>query len=430
MTRPDNACADVVTQFDVTDRDGIPAWTPVFAEQADACDDPLLSWLYVVTIDRAALGDRADFVIPASELYDVPPTILEYRGVEQPDGEAATVTLTPTDVVVPLPPESEPELHNTAAGMFYVVNHGDGDVSVVPATIDLISPVDPDTTNLMSFVVASESGRSFFSEGEVWDAWGRSTAPERVDDLTGYAGRIVGDEVEILASDATRVEGDPEVPDEEQYPLPGRPFDDGITVEQFFTLSSSGPIWRMFDAQLVVEEGVGRICPVDQVVEPMGCPDTGMVIDTQVRSSNTDLTSWYGSPILAFQDPFRGFTHVVPLAGSSSSNDTVGTDLATDGSVVTSVKIACGGPGGELLVASVGLDLPPGQSRTLTIVDGDQEYGQSVASGSGEMSISFGLLASPPDSAELVVSDGDTEQARIPIPPERPDCPERSDAVQ
>ncbi|TDT17235.1 hypothetical protein BDK89_2843 [Ilumatobacter fluminis] len=419
MTRPDNACADVVTRFEVTNRNGVSTWIPVFEERADACEDPLLSWLYVVAIDRAALGDRADIVVPAAELYDVSEQTIEYTapdGTPDESDDAATVTLTPTDVVVPLPPEGEPELHNTAAGMFYVVNHGDGDVSVIQATIDLISPVDPDTTNLMSFVVASESGRSFFSEGEVWDAWGRSATRDRVDDLTGYAGRVVGDEVEILASDATRVEGDPEVPDGEQYPLPARPFGDGITVEQFFTLSSSGPIWRMFDAQLVVEEGVGRICPVDEVVDPTGCPDAGMVIDTQVRSGNADLTSWYGSPILAFQDPVRGFTHVIPLAGYSSRNERLGID--TGDAFVTSIRIGCGGPDGSLVMANVGLEMPERATRTLTVVEDGQELGNGTTSGSGQVVIGFGLTEVPGENAELVVTDGDIEYARIPIPAE------------
>ncbi len=429
MTRPDNACADVVTRFEVTDRNGVSTWTPVFEEQADVCADPLLSWLYVVAIDRAALGGRADIVVPAAELYDVPEQTIEYTapdGTPDESDDAATVTLTPTDVVVPLPPEGEPELHNTAAGMFYVVNHGDGDVSIVPATIDLISPVDPDTTNLMSFVVASESGRSFFSEGQVWDARGRASTGELGDDLTGYAGRVVGDEVEILYSDATRIDGDPDVPEGEQYPLTARPFE-AIRVEDFFTLSSSGPIWRMFIAQLVVEDGVGRICPVDQIVEPLGCPDSGLVIDTHVRSTNTDLTSWYGSPILAFQDPIRGFTHVVPLAGYSSRNERLGID--TGDAFVTSIRIECGGPDGSLVTANVGLEMPERATRTLTVVEDGQELGNGTTSGSGQVVIGFGLAEAPGETAELVVADDDIEYARIPIPADPFECPVEEEAT-
>ena len=433
MTRPDDACADVVTRFEVTDRNGTSTWTPVFEERADACVLPLLSWLYVVAIDRAALGDRADIVVPAAELYDVPEQTIEYTAPQEaPDGtaETATVTVTPTDVVVPLPPEGEPELHNTAAGMFYVVNHGDGDVSIVPAVRD--RPVDDDlgVTMLQSFVVPSESGGSFFSDGDVWDAWGRAATLGRTDDLTGYAARVDGDEVTVLYSDQTRVEGDPDVPDSEEYPLPPRPPFEGITPEQFVTLSSSGPIWRLFDAELVVENGVGRICDVDMslpVDQLQGCDESGIVIDTNVTSSDPDIATWFEAPVLAFQDPIRGFTNVIPLAGASSRNDVL-VELADD-SVVTSVEIVCAGPDGQP-VARVNLDLPPGESRTLTIVDGDQEYGQGVASGSGQTSIGFGLTASPPDTAELVVSVGGKEDARLPIPSGHPTCTQDGASVE
>ncbi|MAT04190.1 MAG: hypothetical protein CL424_03990, partial [Acidimicrobiaceae bacterium] len=280
-----------------------------------------------VAIDRAALGDEALIRIPAAELYDVPEQVLEYTAPgDAPDEPAGptTVTLTPTDVVVPLPPVGEPALHNTGAGMFYVVQHESGDVSVIPATTDRRATEDEGVTMLRSFVVASESGGSFNADGDIWDAWGRAATAGRSADLVGYAGRVVGDEVEVLYSDAARVEGDPEVPEGEDYPLPPRPPFDAITPEQFVTLSSSGPVWRLFDAELVVEDGVGRICQIDTSVpfdEREGCDESGIVIDTQVTSTNPDITTWYESPILAFQDPIRGFTNVIPLAGYSSRND-------------------------------------------------------------------------------------------------------------
>ncbi|MEQ8436711.1 MAG: hypothetical protein RIB65_04415 [Ilumatobacter fluminis] len=433
MTRPDNACADVVTRFEVTDRNGVSTWTPVFEERADACEDPLLSWLYVVAIDRAALGDRADIVVPAAELYDVSEQTIEYTAPEGgPDGTAdpATVTVTPTDVVVPLPPEGEPELHNTAAGMFYVVNHGDGDVSVVPAVRD--RPVDDDlgVTMLQSFVVPSESGGSFFSDGNVWDAWGRAATLGRTDDLSGYAARVDGDEVEVLSSDDTRVEGDPDVPDGEEYPLPPRPPFEAITPEQFVTLSSSGPIWRLFDAELVVENGVGRICDVDTSIPAdrlQGCDESGIVIDTDVRSSDLQTTTWFEPPILAFQDPVRGFTHVVPLAGYSSRNERLGID--TGDAFVTSIRIGCGGPDGSLVMANVGLEMPERATRTLTVVEDGQELGNGTTSGNGQVVIGFGLTEAPGETAELVVTDDDIEYARIPIPADPFECPVEEEAT-
>lgn len=328
MTRPDNACADVVTRFEVTDQGGTAVWTPVFEELANACEDPLLSWLYVVAIDRASLGDEARIRVPAADVYDVPEQTIEFTaspGDRADPADTAPVTLTTTDVVVPLPPVGEPALHNTSIGMFYVVQHDDGEVSVIPATIDRRPSADEGITMLKGFVVASKSGDSFFGNGDIWDAWGRAVTAGRSSDLVGYAAQVVGDDVEVLYSDAARIEGDPGVPSGEDYPMPPELWEP-ITPEQFFTLSSSGPIWRLFDAQLVVEDGIGRICTVDTTVpidQLSGCDETSAVIDTLITSTDPDITTWYESPILALQDPFRGFTNVIPLAGYSSRNNTI-----------------------------------------------------------------------------------------------------------
>lgn len=329
MTRPDNACPDVVTRFEVTDDDGVPVWTPVFESPVEACEDPLLSWLHVVAIDRAALGDSALIRVPATDVFDVAEQIIEYTApgdAPGTPGEPRPVTLTATDVVVPLPPVGEPALHNTSIGLFHVVQHEGGDVSVLPATVDGHPTTAEGVTMLQSLVVVSESGRSFSGGGDIWDAWGRGVTGGRSSDLVGYSGRVVGSEVEVLFSDATRVEGDPALPDGETYPMPpdlGEP----ITPLEWVAMSSSGPIWRLFDAHLVVEDGVGRICRVDTdvpVTELAGCDETSIVIDTLVTSTEPDITSWYDAPVLAFQDPFRGFTTVVPLGGWSSRNDAAG----------------------------------------------------------------------------------------------------------
>ncbi len=328
MTRPDNACADVVTRFEITDQNGTAVWTPVFEELANACEDPLLSWLHVVAIDRASLGDEAWIRVPAADVYDVPEQTIEFTappGDRAVSADPAPVTLTTTDVVVPRPPVGEPALHNTSIGMFYVVQHDDGEVSVIPATIDRRPSADEGVTMLKDFVVASKSGDSFFGNGDIWDVWGRAVTAGRSSDLVGYAAQVVGDDVEVLYSDAARIEGDPDVPSGEDYPLPPELWEP-ITPEQFFTLSSSGPIWRLFDAQLVVEDGIGRICTVDTTLpidQLNGCDETSAVIDTLITSTNPDITTWYESPILALQDPFRGFTNVIPLAGYSSRNDTI-----------------------------------------------------------------------------------------------------------
>ena len=88
MTRPDNACTDVVTRFEVTNQDDTAVWTPVFESVVDVCKDPLLSWLYVVTIDRAALGNEALIRVPGAPSYDVPEQIIEYTTTPTADSVA------------------------------------------------------------------------------------------------------------------------------------------------------------------------------------------------------------------------------------------------------------------------------------------------------------------------------------------------------
>lgn len=388
MTRPDDACADVVTQFEVTNQNDLPVWMPVFESLVDTCDVPLLSWLHVVAIDRAALGDEALIRVPAVEVYDVPEQIIEYTaptgGPDEP-ADAAPVTLTATDVVVALPPVGEPALHNTSIGMFYVVHHDGGDVSVLPATIAGNSTEDEGVTMLQSFVVASESGGSFFSDDDIWDAWGRAATAGRSSDLVGYTGQVVGDEVEVLHSDATRVEGDPDVPDAEDYPLPPRPPFETITPEQFLTLSSSGPIWRLFDAHLVVEDGVGRICQVNTNVpfdQFDGCDESRVVIDTLVTSNNPDITTWYEAPILAFQDPFRGFTNAIPLAGYNSRNDTAAptsSEMSVDGALIVGAdfEISFAGSLRESRGGYFWLQKPDGTPVALLRSDGNPEIPMS-----------------------------------------------------
>lgn len=338
MTRPDNACPDALTRFDIApDASGTSVWTPVFEDLSTACDDPLLSWIYVVVIDRTVLGAAATIRIPADEVYDVPEQILPFESAAPPtsaDEVADAITLTATGVTVPMPSVGEPAIHNTSAGLVWVVAHDDRSVSVLPAVID--QPVSEDeggVTNLQSLVFGSASGRSFAggSSGFVWDSSGRAVNGGRANDLVGYAGRVDGDEVEIMSSTGERVDGDIETGlaaelNAEEYPMPdlGEPID----LATFASLSSSGPIWRHLDATLVVENGVGRICelPPDPTFDQLtGCDESAseFVFDTGVTATDPGITSWFHAPILAFQDPDDGFTSVIPMGGMTSRNDAV-----------------------------------------------------------------------------------------------------------
>jgi hypothetical protein len=353
--QPDNACPDTLTHFEVArGNDGIPVWTPMFEEQAEACEDPLLSWMYVVTIDRAALGDEAAIRIPADDIYQVDEQLLRYvadsaddraPAIEDPD-----VVIEPTGLTVPLPPVGAPAIHNTSAGLVWVVAHDDGSVSVLPAAVD--EPTEEGeggVTNLATLVVASDSGDTFMGGQFQWDAWGRAISGGRANDLVGYGGQVDGDEVEILTSTATRVPGEAEANEidfAESYQIPD--LGQAIDVPTFYTLSSSGPIWRLFDATLVVEDGNGRICevdtdvPVDQLAT---CDDAEFVLDTGVTSTQPEITSWYPAPILAFQDPVRQFTKVIPLAGSMGLN-TAALDPPTETTTpaITGAEAVVGSP--------------------------------------------------------------------------------------
>jgi hypothetical protein len=340
MTRPDDACADTITRFDVTDADGVPLWTPLFEVPPGGCEEPLLSWLYVVTINRTSLGERATIRIPAAEPFGVAEHLIEYTAPTDPSdgsdsGDDATVTLTPTDIVLPLPPVGEPALHNTSLGLLWVIQHADGTVSVLAGSIDrpagdAVTTESDGIAMLQHIVQISESGDTFAAGPWTWDDHGRSTDADRSTDLVGFGGEVRGGEVALFTSDAEQQPGDPQPPLEgRSYPLDlvteqlGQPMD----LEIFPTLSSTGPAWRYFDGGLVVEGGVGRICDVDlsvPVEELDGCDAGGVMLDTLVSSDRPDATVWFGPPILAFQDPFRGFTHVIPLGGSASRRATAG----------------------------------------------------------------------------------------------------------
>ena len=342
-----------------------------------------------------------------------------------PVATSAPVTRTDTDVVVPLPPVGEPALHNTSLGLLWVIRHSDGTVSVLPGTVDrppddAVVPEMVGISMLQYVVQVSDDGNTLVAGPWTWDDHGRSTDADRATDLVGYEGEVRGAEVAVYFSDADRVDGDANPTDAgSSYPLDfvadalGQPMD----LSVFPTLSSSGPAWRYFDGGLVVEDGVGRICDVDlsiPVSDFEGCDTGGTVIDTMVTSDRPDATVWFGPPILAFQDPLRGFTHVIPLGGVASRNDAVGQGV--DNVLVTSVEVTCGGPDGSLMLARVGVNLAPGAAFSLAVIDGGTELGTGSVSGSGETSVAFPLTAAPGPTAELLVTAGADEFARLRLP--------------
>lgn len=335
LTRSDNACPDGLTHFMVTTPEaGVPVWTPQFEELASACDDPLLSWLYVVKLDRQAIGPAATIRVPADEIYGVSEQLIEFRA--QADGPTRpqpdeVVTLEPTGVIVPLPDIGLPALHNTSVGLVWVVHHADGSISVLPATIDAPAGDYPDLEMIRRFVFVADDASRFAAGSFTWDIHGRAVNGGRSADLIGYAGRVVAEQVELLFSNNPRIAGEP-VPFVNLEPDFGNATDDAINnafgdpldLGTFLTLSSNGPTWRLLDATLVIEDGVGRICEIDNSASGdrlAGCSPDSIVLDTLVESTDPDITTWFQGRVLALQDPFRGFTHAIPMGAIASRND-------------------------------------------------------------------------------------------------------------
>ncbi len=434
-TRPDDACPDALVRFERGPADDRPTeWTAVFEDLAEECEVPLLSWIYVVAIDRDALGAAATIVLPAQDIFDVPEQRLEYTAAGSTPSDPTddeSPTLADTGIVVDLPEVGSPTLHNLSIGLVWVVAHDDGTVSVLPATVDVFPVAEEDTGGAnpqQRLVSVSSGGDAFLSSPFTWDDHGRTINGGRVNDLAGFVGRVEDDGVHVWTTDADRIEGAPEPlpdrvgtsPDRTQAEL-RRAVGEPMDPMTFFTLSSSGPIWRYFDATLVVEDGVGRICelPTDvPVPDQTGCDDAEIAIDTQVTSGDPDLTTWFHPPILAFQDPLRGFTTFVPLGGISSRNDAAFDEDAE--AIVTDVRLECGPPG---LVIRVDMEFFTAESAEFVVIDGDVELtsGNLTTTEPGESGIGLSLTNPPTPDAELRVSFGTTDLT-LPLPDEVPDC--------
>lgn len=435
-TRPDNACPDTLVRFERAPVDASPAtWTAVFEDLSEACNDPLLSWIYVVAIDRSVLGSSSTIVLPAQEIFEVPEQRLEYVS-DGPPGTSTTddtATLTDTGIVIDLPEVGSPTLHNLSVGLVWVVAHDDGTVSVLPGTVD-VSPASSEdaggVTLQQRLVYVSSDGDLFFSGPTTWDTHGRAITGGRLNDLGGLIGRVVDDEVQVWTSDDERVAGAPDPAPDRVGTSPERTLaelrravGEPIDPMTFFTLSSSGPIWRYFDATLVVETGVGRICQVPTAVpvtELTGCAAAEIAIDTQATSGDPLITTWFHAPILAFQDPMRGFTSFVPLGGISSRNDTP--EPGDPDVEVVDVRYRCGPQAGIVLV-EVDLRLNVVTTVELNVIERGEEIGTGLLEGpSGPANISIDVAREPGPDAELRVSFASTDLT-VPLPDDAPTCP-------
>lgn len=345
LTRPDNACPDTLVRFDV---DG-STWTPVFAVETGGCNEPLISWVYVVAVERSAAAPEFSVSLPADELYDAPAraaTAVVAPPTGAPDVDPASPQLAETGVRLPLPEVGRPQLHATNLGFLWVVQHEDGTASVLPALVDL--PADEDEggmSGLAARVVASTDGATFGGPRWEWDAWGRTIGGPRSDDLVGYGGEVRGSEVVVFASDASSVPGEPVVP-----PGASRSYGTAIEaqgpnvepldLETYLTLSSIGP--RLLDATLVVEDGLGRICDIDPspAVPDLETCGSGIVVDTTVTSSQPDITAWYFGPLLVEFDTVGVASRVASLGGLASRNDGLPEFAPTEIEVIVESAVA------------------------------------------------------------------------------------------
>lgn len=240
----------------------------------------------------------------------------------EPSGEPDLIA---TDVVLPLPAVGEPRLHTGTFGAVWVVHHDDGTVSVLNAVrprseADDGVPVE----GLGHLVQPTEGGRSFVGRDHLWDAHGRTLNGPRTADLVGFAGVVVDGEVQLFVSDATRFDGDPDDPPVVLIDPPDLSGVALLDLGQLATLSFSGPIWRLLDATLVVQDGVGTLCsvpdtPATPLPELATCNSSG--VSTAVRSTQPGITKWFFGPLLTEFDQFGQIVTVAPLGSETSRDD-------------------------------------------------------------------------------------------------------------
>lgn len=335
FTLPDDACPDRLVRLrsagDATQERII--WEPRFEPPPGGCEQPLITRTYVVAIDRPLVDVDITFRLPGDEVFGyeaselivtVERALITVQLGDWGEGPAAPSEpdMIATDVVFPLPPVGEPRLHaDLRLGIVWVVDHGDGTVSVLDAVVPEIQDEDEGGVAGLGHLVRPTEAGDAFAGRYIWDAHGRTTNGPRSADLVGFAGNVVDGEVQVFLSTSDRIDGEPDqidagvvaVPDLSNLPL--------VTLEQLPTLSFGGPIWRRLDATLVVEGGVGRLCEVD---DSLPVPDLatcgGTALATAVTSTNPNITSWFFGPVLAEFDEFGEIVTVAPLGGRASRN--------------------------------------------------------------------------------------------------------------
>jgi hypothetical protein len=423
FTLPDDACPDILTNFAIERPvgEGPTIWEPQFEPPPGGCRVPLITRTYVVGIDRSALDYLVTFRLPGSDVYDFDTTTVTFKfGGSGSDPEpAASPTLTPTGVRVPLPPVGEPRIAVGTFGIVWVVQHDDGTVSVLDAVIDRrVGDDEGGVTGLAHLVVPTATGDGFSGAFFVWDSHGRSVNGPRTSDLTGFAGEIVDDEVELFLSDATtiagvadRVTGEFVPPDLDAIPL--------VDLGTLPKLSFSGPIWRQLDATLVVENGVGTLCSIDQDVPVPDLATCNDGVATAMRATQPEFTSWFFGPVLAEFDEFGEIVTVAPLGGSASRNDSAVEPTETETAVIPGdFDVLWVGPSdlsfGTLFGTSTSDELGTWLSARNARVDGPQpiDFDRSIAL----------VVAMPgdacPDALTGFSATGDRRLTPIFVPPD------------
>ncbi len=327
FTLPDDACPDVLVQFrGEMATDGV-VWEPQFEPPPGGCEQPLITRTYVVRIARPPLASRITLRLPADAVFDYPaneltvdvaPSVATIEFGPEEDEPAATEHFLRTN----LPPTGSAKSVMSIYGPIWVVRHEDGSLSALPAVVRMPPDEDTGVTGLGRLVAWDAATRTFAGRW-LHDEFGRAVNGPGSDDLVGFEAGIDGDMVAIHRSDRDRIPGDPlDVPLAGDHGLLPLDLGDMLALDMLPTLSSRFAGWRLLDASLVVEQGVGTLCVVDSGVPvPDLATCDGSWVETQVTSAQPDITSWFFGPVLAETDEFGEIITVAPLGGQASRND-------------------------------------------------------------------------------------------------------------
>jgi hypothetical protein len=213
-----------------------------------------------------------------------------------------------------------PAVGTTGSGLLddgmpvFVTHHPDGSVSVLPGMVDdgYVNPgplergyASPDQLTGTLEVVVAFGNNGFASNTLEWDPWGRAIQGGREHDLTGYAGVVVDDRVQVVASAVAPIPGEPQDaalddPTSGDYPTVPDPLPS--TPDQVSAIATAPPGWhRITDRVHLYGSGdVFRICTGPPGFETYSLDALATCSGPVVHG----VTGPAGFPLTANGDPF------------------------------------------------------------------------------------------------------------------------------